>query len=173
MSDNDDILTDNEEDNGLSYENTDESSNSDDECDEVELDDNMNHRYNIISKEETYNKYYCNNKETKPYISKFEKTKILGMRASQLENGDEPLITVPGDIYDANYEKIIDNSQYEIKELIKFCELTWEDSCLHFHKNKTPIKTMSTAQARQPIYKSSINSHKKFSSFLEDLNNNI
>ena len=38
---------------------------------------------------------------------------------------------------------------------------------------KTPIKTMSTAQARQPIYKSSINSHKKFSSFLEDLNNNI
>ena len=79
----------------------------------------------------------------------------------------------PGDIYDANYEKIIDNSQYEIKELIKFCELTWEDSCLHFHKNKTPIKTMSTAQARQPIYKSSINSHKKFSSFLEDLNNNI
>jgi hypothetical protein len=79
----------------------------------------------------------------------------------------------PGDIYDAKYEKIIDNSQYEIKKLIKFCELTWEDSCLHFHKNKTPIKTMSTAQARQPIYKSSINSHKKFSSFLEDLNNNI
>ena len=79
----------------------------------------------------------------------------------------------PGDIYDAKYEKIIDNSQCEIKELIKFCELTWEDSCLQFHKNKTPIKTMSTAQARQPIYKSSISSYKKFSSFLEDLINNI
>ena len=79
----------------------------------------------------------------------------------------------PGDIYEAKYEKIIDNSQYEIKKLIKFCELTWEDGCLQFHKNKTPIKTMSTAQARQPIYKSSINSHEKFSSFLEDLNKNI
>ena len=76
-------------------------------------------------------------------------------------------------IYDATYEKIIDNSQCEIKEMIKFCELTWEDNCLQFHKNKTPIKTMSTAQARQPIYKSSINSYKKFSSFLEDLINNI
>ena len=79
----------------------------------------------------------------------------------------------PGDIYDANYEKIIDNSQYEIKELIKFCELTWEDSCLHFHKNKTPIKTMSTAQARRPIYKSSIKSHEKFSEFLDVLNKTI
>ena len=79
----------------------------------------------------------------------------------------------PGTIYEATYEKIIDNSQYEIKEIIKFCNLPWEDNCLKFHKNKTPIKTMSTAQARQPIYKSSINSYDKFSSFLEDLNKNI
>ena len=79
----------------------------------------------------------------------------------------------PGSIYEAKYEKIINNPESEIKAMVKFCELPWEDDCLNFHKNKTPIKTMSTAQARQPIYKSSINSHKKFSSFLEDLNNNI
>ena len=34
---------------------------------------------------------------------------------------------------------------------------------------KTPIKTMSTAQARQPLYKSSINSYERFSSYLKDL----
>ena len=51
-----------------------------------------------------------------------------------------------------------------------FCDLKWEENCMQFHKNKTPIKTMSTAQARQPIYKTSINSYEKFSSFLEDLN---
>ena len=79
----------------------------------------------------------------------------------------------PGTIYEAKYEKIIENPQHEIKKMIKYCELPWQDSCLEFHKNKTPIKTMSTAQARQPIYKSSINSCEKFSSFLEDLNNNI
>ncbi len=79
----------------------------------------------------------------------------------------------PGSIYEAKYEKIINNPESEIKAMVKFCELSWENDCLNFHKNKTPIKTMSTAQARQPIYKSSLNSYEKFSPFLKDLNNNI
>ena len=76
----------------------------------------------------------------------------------------------PDSIYDANYEKIIKDPQNEIKKIIKFCNLNWEENCLSFHKNKTPIKTMSTAQARKPIYKSSINSFEKFIPFLTDLN---
>ena len=76
-------------------------------------------------------------------------------------------------IHEVRYEKIIDNPQYEIKKIIDFCQLSWEENCLEFHKNKTPIKTMSTAQARKPIYKSSINSYEKFSSFLKELNDNI
>ena len=79
----------------------------------------------------------------------------------------------PNSIFEANYEKIVNNPQHEIEKILRFCNLPWEDNCLNFHKNKTPIKTMSTAQARQPIYKSSINSYDKFSSFLEDLNKNI
>ena len=79
----------------------------------------------------------------------------------------------PGFIYEANYEKVINNPELKIKEILRFCELTWEDNCLEFHKNKNPIKTMSTVQARQPIYKSSVNSYEAFSSFLEDLGKNI
>tara|TARA_B110000037_G_C17081230_1_gene490053 strand:+ start:104 stop:1654 length:1551 start_codon:yes stop_codon:yes gene_type:complete len=76
----------------------------------------------------------------------------------------------PGTIYEAKYERIIDDPQNEIKKLINFCDLPWENNCLQFHKNKTPIKTMSTVQARQPIYKGSVNSYERFSLFLEDLN---
>ena len=76
----------------------------------------------------------------------------------------------PNSIYDAKYEKIIDNPDNEIKRIIKFCNLNWEESCLQFHKNKTPIKTLSTAQARKPIYKRSKNSFEKFAPFLTDLN---
>ena len=75
----------------------------------------------------------------------------------------------PGSIYEAKYEQIITNQENEIKNIINFCDLPWEESCLSFYKNKTPIKTMSTAQARQPIYKSSINSFEKFSPFLKEL----
>jgi len=73
-------------------------------------------------------------------------------------------------IYEAKYENIINNPEAEIKKMIKFCELSWDEKCLEFHKNKAPIKTMSTSQARQPIYKSSLNSFEKFAPFLTELN---
>jgi len=79
----------------------------------------------------------------------------------------------PLSIHEVKYENIIDNPKLEIEQLLKFCELSWEDNCLEFHNNKTPIKTMSTVQARQPIYKSSLNSFDKFSAFLVDLNKNL
>ena len=70
------------------------------------------------------------------------------------------------DIHDVKYEDLISNNEQEIKKVIKFCNLSWEESCLTFYKNKTPIKTMSTAQARKPIYKSSLNAFDKFKSYL-------
>ncbi len=76
----------------------------------------------------------------------------------------------PDLIYDVKYEKMINNPKFEINEILKFCELSWENDCLEYHKNSTPIKTMSTAQARKPIYKTSINSFEKFSPFLTNLN---
>jgi len=75
----------------------------------------------------------------------------------------------PNTIYNAQYEKIIEDPENEIKNMIKFCNLSWEEDCLHFYNNKTPIKTLSTAQARKPIYKSSKNSFEKFAPYLTDL----
>ena len=70
-------------------------------------------------------------------------------------------------ILEVNYENLINNNENEVKKIIKFCRLEWENNCLTFHKNKTPIKTMSTAQARQPIYKSSLNNFEKFKNYLK------
>ena len=76
----------------------------------------------------------------------------------------------PSTIYDARYEKIIEDPENEIKKMIEFCDLDWEENCLKFYNNKTPIKTLSTAQARKPIYTSSKNSFEKFAPYLSDLN---
>ncbi len=75
----------------------------------------------------------------------------------------------PNTILNVNYEELISNKEQEIKKIIKFCNLKWEENCLHSHKNKTPIKTMSTAQARKPIYKSSLNSFEKYKDYLKIL----
>ena len=70
-------------------------------------------------------------------------------------------------ILNIKYENMIKDNESEIKKIINFCNLDWEDNCLEFYNNKTPIKTMSTAQARQPIYKSSVKSFDKYSKFLK------
>ena len=81
---------------------------------------------------------------------------------------------LPNDIYNANYEKIVQNKEIEIKKLIKFCGLDWDPACLNHHKNsKTPISTVSVAQARKPIYTSSLNSNDKYSKYLKEMFDNL
>ena len=82
-------------------------------------------------------------------------------------------IKYPENIFEVNYENLISNNVNEIKKIINFCGLDWQDNCLSFHKNKTPIKTMSTAQARKPIYKSSLNSFEKYRKYLSVIDKNV
>ena len=77
---------------------------------------------------------------------------------------------LPNDIYNANYERIVQNKEIEIKKLIEFCGLKWDSACLNHHKHiKTPISTVSVVQARKPIYSSSLNSNNKYSKYLNSL----
>ena len=74
---------------------------------------------------------------------------------------------MPDSIYEIHYERLIDNQKEQTRNLLNFCELEWNDNCLLFYKNKRPIKTASSSQARKPIYKTSIESWKKFEKHLE------
>ena len=69
-------------------------------------------------------------------------------------------------IYDIKYEDLIESPDKEIKKLLKFCKLPWNDNCLHFYNNRRPIKTASDIQVRSKIYKSSINSWKNYEKYL-------
>ena len=61
------------------------------------------------------------------------------------------------EIYTAKYENLIEDPENEIKNMIDFCDLVWDENCLKHHKNKSAIKTASINQARNPIYKTSKN----------------
>ena len=60
-----------------------------------------------------------------------------------------------------------------VAKIIDHCKLGWESNCLTFHQNKAPIKTMSTAQARKPIYKSSLDIFVKYKKFLKIIDKNF
>ena len=76
-------------------------------------------------------------------------------------------------IYTIKYEDLIDNSELKIKELLEFCGVEFEKSCIEFYKNKRPIKTVSINQARKPIYKSSLKSSDNFYEYLSDFFNQL
>ena len=76
------------------------------------------------------------------------------------------------DIYDANYEKIVNSPNEEVKKMISFCDLEWEPECLDFYKNKkTPVQTVSVSQANKPIYKTSVNSNELYVKYLSEMFN--
>ena len=69
-------------------------------------------------------------------------------------------------ILNIKYEEIVSKPENKIKELINFCQLKWEDQCLNYYNNNSPIKTLSVNQANKPIYKTSVN---KFNNYEKDL----
>ena len=73
---------------------------------------------------------------------------------------------LPNFIYNIKYESLISNTESEIRDLLKFCELEWTKDCLSFYNNKRPIKTASDVQARNKIYKSSVDSWKNYEKYL-------
>jgi len=77
---------------------------------------------------------------------------------------------LPNFIYDINYEKLTENKEDEVKKLLRFCELNWEEDCLNFNKKGPPIKTVSITQARKPIYKTSVNLYEKYKNYLDIFN---
>jgi tetratricopeptide (TPR) repeat protein len=59
-------------------------------------------------------------------------------------------------IYTIKYEDVINDPHNEVHSLLNYLELDFEDSCLNFYKSKRPVKTASSEQVRQPIYKSGL-----------------
>lgn len=75
---------------------------------------------------------------------------------------------LPDFVLNIQYEDLISNTKNEVNRILEFCNLPWEDNCLEFYKTKRAIKTVSSAQARKPIYKSSIQSYKNYEKFLKE-----
>ena len=81
--------------------------------------------------------------------------------------------TLPKFIIDIKYEKIIQDSEQQIRNLLKSCNLSWNDNCLKFYNNKRTIKTASDTQVRKKIYKSSVDSWKNYEKFIENSFENL
>ena len=74
-----------------------------------------------------------------------------------------------GEILNIEYESLVKKTDREIKRIINFCNLDWDEACLNFHQSDTPIKTLSVNQANKPIYNSSLDTSKNYEKKLQKL----
>ncbi|AMJ88667.1 hypothetical protein AV940_00605 [Alteromonas sp. Mac2] len=77
--------------------------------------------------------------------------------------------TLPGKILKMQYEDIVTDFEEQVRKLLDFCGLPFEESCLNFYKTKRSVRTASAEQVRQPIYQSGMQQWKHFESDLGPL----
>ena len=58
----------------------------------------------------------------------------------------------PDDIFDLDYDTLVREPRQVIEALLDFCGLEYEESCLAFHSTRSPVKTASVWQVREPLY---------------------
>jgi Flp pilus assembly protein TadD len=75
----------------------------------------------------------------------------------------------PRRILEMDYETLIDTQEACSRQLLEFCGLAWDDTCMHFENNPTPVATASAVQVRAPIYRSALKRWKKYEQQLGEL----
>ena len=78
--------------------------------------------------------------------------------------------TLPNYCINISYEELINNPKKQIKKLLSACNLEWDENCMKFYNNKYFMSTGSNSiNIHQPIYKTSIQSWKRYEKQLQPL----
>jgi tetratricopeptide (TPR) repeat protein len=72
----------------------------------------------------------------------------------------------PDRLIDVDYEALVADPEPQARRLIAACGLDWDDACLEPHRNTRKITTASLWQARQPIYRTSVERWRRYEQWL-------
>ena len=75
----------------------------------------------------------------------------------------------PGKIYDISYEDLTSDQEKETRNLLKYCDLDWDENCLNFYTNTRAVKTASAVQVRNKMYQGSSDVWRQYSEHLKPL----
>jgi len=76
---------------------------------------------------------------------------------------------LPTRMLELQYEELVSSPESQIRKLIDFVGLPWDQSCLHFHERKQSIQTPSAEQVRRGVYTSSVGRWKNYEPHLAPL----
>jgi len=76
---------------------------------------------------------------------------------------------LPEGFIDVDYEALVTDTEPQLRRILDWVGLAWDDNCLQFHRQSAPVATASAAQVRQPVYTDSVNRWRRYERYLAPL----
>jgi tetratricopeptide (TPR) repeat protein len=76
---------------------------------------------------------------------------------------------LPGRVLRVQHEDVIDDLEGSVRRILAYCGLEFETACIDFHKTKRSVRTPSSEQVRQPIFRDGLDQWKNYSPWLDPL----
>jgi tetratricopeptide (TPR) repeat protein len=76
---------------------------------------------------------------------------------------------LPGRVLRVHHEDVVDDLEGSVRRVLDFCELPFEPACLEFHRTERSIRTASSEQVRQPIFREGLDQWKHYEPWLGPL----
>jgi hypothetical protein len=76
---------------------------------------------------------------------------------------------LPRRVHRVFYETMIDDTEAQMRQLCAYCNLPFESQCLKFHQTERAVRTASSEQVRQPIFRDGIDQWRRYERWLDPL----
>lgn len=76
---------------------------------------------------------------------------------------------LPGRVHRVIYEDMVDHTEREVRALLAYCGLDFDPACLAFHETDRAVRTASSEQVRQPIFREGTQGWVPFEPWLDPL----
>ncbi len=76
---------------------------------------------------------------------------------------------LPGRVLRVHHEDVVDDLEGSVRRILDFCELPFEPACLEFHRTERSVRTASSEQVRQPIFREGLDQWRNFEPWLGSL----
>jgi predicted Zn-dependent protease len=76
---------------------------------------------------------------------------------------------LPGRVLRVQHEDLITDLEGSVRRLLDYCGLAFEPACLEFHKTQRSVRTPSSEQVRQPIFRDGLDQWTKYERWLDPL----
>jgi hypothetical protein len=76
---------------------------------------------------------------------------------------------MPGRVLHVRYEDLVDNTEAEIRRMLDYCGLPFDERCLRYWETDRAVLTPSAEQVRKPIYRGALEQWKNFEPWLGEL----